>query len=161
MNLLVTAGNTTTLIDKVRCITNIFTGRTGATIALEAYRRGHAVTLFTSRPDAVADMFEAPPVFSDDRWTIKAYRTFGDLQKLMADHIPGKLDAVIHSAAVNDYESAGIFAPAEGTRFHSADRTWSGSPPKLEDRAAGKVKSDAPELWLRLQRAPKLIDMIR
>ena len=33
MNLLVTAGNTLTLIDKVRGITNIFTGRTGAQVA--------------------------------------------------------------------------------------------------------------------------------
>jgi phosphopantothenoylcysteine synthetase/decarboxylase len=29
------------------------------------------------------------------------------------------------------------------------------------DRAAGKVKSDEPELWLRLVRAPKLVDKIR
>jgi phosphopantothenoylcysteine synthetase/decarboxylase len=29
------------------------------------------------------------------------------------------------------------------------------------DRAAGKVKSDEPELWLRLLRAPKLVDKIR
>ena len=39
MNLLVTAGNTQVAIDRVRCITNIFTGRTGTAIALEAYRR--------------------------------------------------------------------------------------------------------------------------
>jgi phosphopantothenoylcysteine synthetase/decarboxylase len=29
------------------------------------------------------------------------------------------------------------------------------------DVSAGKVKSDAPELWLRLVRAPKLIDKVR
>ncbi len=29
------------------------------------------------------------------------------------------------------------------------------------DRQAGKVKSDEPELWLRLVRAPKLVDFIR
>src|SRR5262249_36970292 len=28
-------------------------------------------------------------------------------------------------------------------------------------RAAGKVKSDEPELWLRLTRSPKLVDRIR
>ncbi|MBI3410688.1 MAG: bifunctional phosphopantothenoylcysteine decarboxylase/phosphopantothenate synthase [Planctomycetes bacterium] len=161
MNLLVTAGNTQTLIDKVRCITNIFTGRTGAALALEAYRRGHTVTLLTSHPEAVADMLEAPPIFSDDRWSMKSYRTFDDLHKLMAELVPGKLDGVIHSAAVNDYESAGIFAPAAGTSFDPTTRAWSGSQPRLVDRAAGKVKSDEPELWLRLVRAPKLIDMIR
>src|SRR5260370_4679187 len=56
MNLLVTAGNTKVLIDRVRCITNIFTGRTGAAIALHAHERGHDVTLLTSRPEAVAEM---------------------------------------------------------------------------------------------------------
>ena len=35
------------------------------------------------------------------------------------------------------------------------------SEPILVDMAAGKVKSDAAELWLRLVRAPKLIDRIR
>ena len=40
MNLLVTAGNARVYIDQVRCLTNIFTGRTGAAIALEAYERG-------------------------------------------------------------------------------------------------------------------------
>jgi len=33
--------------------------------------------------------------------------------------------------------------------------------PALVDRSAGKVKSDEPELWLRLVRAPKLIDLVR
>jgi phosphopantothenate-cysteine ligase/phosphopantothenoylcysteine decarboxylase/phosphopantothenate--cysteine ligase len=56
MNLLVTAGNTLVPIDKVRGITNIFTGRTGASIALEAHRRGHGVTLLTSHPEAVHDL---------------------------------------------------------------------------------------------------------
>ena len=32
---------------------------------------------------------------------------------------------------------------------------------RFVDRAAGKVKSDAAELWLRLTRAPKLIDLFR
>ena len=51
MKLLVTAGNTLVPIDSVRGITNVFTGRTGAGIALHAYRRGHHVTLLTSHPE--------------------------------------------------------------------------------------------------------------
>src|SRR6516164_4397794 len=31
----------------------------------------------------------------------------------------------------------------------------------MADRLAGKVKSDEPELWVRLRRAPKLVDRIR
>ena len=53
MNILVTAGNTQTPLDRVRCITNIFSGRTGARIAAEAAARGHRVTLLTSHPEVL------------------------------------------------------------------------------------------------------------
>ena len=48
------------------------------------------------------------------------------------------------------------FRPESG-RWESEDAAG----PALVDRAAGKVKSDEPELWLRLVRAPKLIDCVR
>lgn len=152
MHILVTAGNTLVPIDRVRAITNIFTGRTGAAIAIEAHRRGHGVTLLTSHPETVA----APP------FPCLSFRTFDDLHDAMARHIGGdRFDAVIHSAAVGDYRAAGIFAPAPGSGFAENERSWHGKPPTLVDRGAGKVKSDEPELWLRLVRTPKLVDMIR
>jgi phosphopantothenoylcysteine synthetase/decarboxylase len=158
MNLLVTAGNTLVPIDRVRCITNVFTGRTGASLALCAHGRGHCVTLLTSHPELV----DVPP--GGERWEVRAYRTFDDLQREMESRIrAGGLDGVIHCAAVSDYLSGGIFAPAEGTCFDPETGAWraeEGSPTLL-DRAAGKVKSDEPELWLRLVRAPKLVDQIR
>jgi phosphopantothenoylcysteine synthetase/decarboxylase len=163
MNLLVTAGNTKVFIDRVRCLTNIFTGRTGAAIALYAHGRGHHVTLLTSRPEAVAELQHTNGGLAG-RWTMIRYDTFADLQSLMAEKITSKSpDVVIHSAAVNDYLAAGIFAPAPGTRFDPASsglQSNAGSPALL-DRSAGKVKSDEPELWLRLIRAPKLIDRVR
>jgi phosphopantothenoylcysteine synthetase/decarboxylase len=162
MNILVTAGNTVAPIDRVRCLTNVFTGRTGAAIALHAHGRGHAVTLLTSHPEAVAGLSAgAAPA---ERWAVLRYRTFDDLQSLMEERVArGGLVAVIHSAAVSDYLPAGVYAPAEGTAFRLNDRAWragDGSP-KMTDRAAGKVKSDEPELWLRLVRAPKLVDRVR
>jgi phosphopantothenoylcysteine synthetase/decarboxylase len=157
MRILVTAGNTQAPIDKVRCITNIFTGRTGARIALHCEERGHETTLLTSHSETVKD---SPA----KQLTCCSYRTFDDLRILLADHLRTvNLDAVIHSAAVSDYLAAGVFSPAEHTHFKS-DGTWlsdTAAPPKLVDRAAGKVKSDAPELWLRLEKAPKLIDCMR
>src|SRR5437762_11949233 len=118
MNLLVTAGNTLTLIDKVRGITNIFTGRTGAAIAVEAHRRGHHVTLLTSHPEAVAK----PP--ADERWKLRRFRTFEDLHARLEELIPAAgLDAVIHCAAVSDYRSAGVFAAADGTHLDPASHT--------------------------------------
>jgi phosphopantothenate-cysteine ligase/phosphopantothenoylcysteine decarboxylase/phosphopantothenate--cysteine ligase len=161
MKLLVTAGNTQVPIDSVRCITNIFTGRTGAAIALCAHDHGHDVTLLTSHPEAIVDLRRNEPL-PVDRWRPYRFRTFADLQNLMADEIQhGGYDAVIHCAAVSDYDAAGIYAPRPGTRFLPEGGTWSGSPPALVDRAAGKVKSDEPELWLRLTRTPKLIDEVR
>ena len=161
MNLLVTAGNTLTPIDSVRGITNIFTGRTGARIAVDAHQRGHCVTLFTSRPEVLAEMRDLPG--HGERWAVLTYQTLNELRRLMAETIPGEdLDAVIHCAAVSDYESAGIFAPMPGTRFSEFNHWESDTgAPTLVDRYAGKIKSDEPVLWLRLIRTPKLIDLIR
>jgi phosphopantothenoylcysteine synthetase/decarboxylase len=159
MMILVTAGNTQAPIDRVRCITNIFTGRTGASIALRAHERGHFVTLLTSHHNAPADsMADA------SGWKVRVYRTFDELQALMADHVQqGGFDAIVHCAAVSDYLAAGIYRPAANTRLF-ADGHWESrdtDPPSLVSCAARKVKSDEPELWLRLIRAPKLIDRIR
>jgi phosphopantothenoylcysteine synthetase/decarboxylase len=163
MRILVTAGNTLAPIDRVRCLTNIFTGRTGAQIALEAQGRGHDVTLLTSHPDVVAELtFGKVP--QDVGWAAHQYQTFAELHGLMeAATRADKLDAVVHSAAVSDYLPAGVYAPGPFTRFRD-DAHWESSTPELPalvDRRAGKVKSDEPELWLRLVRAPKLVDMIR
>jgi phosphopantothenoylcysteine synthetase/decarboxylase len=159
MRIFVTAGNTQVSIDRVRCITNIFTGRTGAAIALEAYRRGHQVTLVTSHPETIEVAQR-----DEQRWQCCGYRSFEDLEGLMDHHIARLMqDAVVHCAAVSDYRAAGIFAPSPGTRFHADDLTWQDDQktPALIDRSAGKVKSDESELWLRLVRAPKLVDKIR
>ena len=159
MNILLTAGNTLVPIDRVRCITNVFTGKTGASIARCAWERGHRVTLLAAHPEAVENRPQS------ERWAMLPYRTFADLQQLMRELVRGgELDAVIHCAAVSDYLAGGIFAPAEGTHFHPETGHWesdSAIGPALVDRAAGKVKSDEPELWLRLVRAPKLIDCVR
>jgi phosphopantothenate-cysteine ligase/phosphopantothenoylcysteine decarboxylase/phosphopantothenate--cysteine ligase len=47
MNLLVTAGYTLVPIDRVRCITNVFTG---TQIALHDHARGHTVELLLKLP---------------------------------------------------------------------------------------------------------------
>jgi phosphopantothenoylcysteine synthetase/decarboxylase len=161
MNVLVTAGNTLALIDQVRCITNIFTGRTGASIARAAHDRSHRVTLLTSHPEAVSEGREVPSL-TEDRWSLRRYRTFEDLQARMAELITGGgIDVIVHCAAVSDYLSAGVYAPAEGTSFDESTGRWQGPAPGLIDRRAGKVKSDEAELWIRLKRAPKLVDLIR
>lgn len=161
MNILVTAGNTQAMIDRVRCITNIFTGRTGAALAFHAWQRGHHVHLLTSHPEALPAPASQSPGFPDARWRMATYRTFDDLERLLAhDLTSGRFDAVFHAAAVSDYLAAGVFAPAADTRFDGKHWLAEGSP-TLVDRAAGKVKSDEAELWIRLTRAPKLVDRFR
>jgi phosphopantothenoylcysteine synthetase/decarboxylase len=162
MRILVTAGNTQAPIDKVRCLTNIFTGRTGAAIAAAALRRGHVTTLLTSAPFTI---FEFTELTAAPGWEVDLYSTFDDLQRKMERHITmTQYDVIVHSAAVSDYLCAGVYALDSHTRFDPQALAFSSDgprEPRLVDRQAGKVKSNESELWLRLVRAPKLVDRIR
>jgi phosphopantothenoylcysteine synthetase/decarboxylase len=163
VKLLITAGNTQTPLDRVRCITNIFSGRTGAHVAARALDRGHDVVFLTSHPEVL----DAIPAARDRRapeWRVRPYRTFDDLEAAMAAEIGrGDLDGVIHAAAVSDYRPAGVFGPAPGTSFDPEALAWDAcsNRPRMQDVARGKVKSTHPELWLRLVPTPKLIDKVR
>lgn len=163
MNLLVTAGNTLSQIDQVRCITNIFSGRTGAAIARTAWGRGHTVTLVTSHPDLLVE-YGINHRDPGERLTVRPYRTFDDLATLLQGLLrTTPFDAVCHSAAVSDFLPAGTFAPDPGTFFNARTGEWerrSGAP-SLTEQKTGKIKSNEPELWVRLVRAPKLIDRFR
>ena len=145
MRILVTAGNTQAPIDRVRCIANVFSGRTGAGIAALAAQRGHEAVLLTSHPDASP----APGA------VVVPYRTFDDLRRLLRERFAAPLDAAVLCAAVSDYLPAGTYAPSapfdDGFPAGTAFR----------DAGAAKIKSDEPELWLRLVRAPKLVDLAR
>src|SRR5947209_1625132 len=85
------------------------------------------------------------------------------MERMESEIRSGAPDAVVHSAAVSDYCVAGTYAPQPGThaRPNEGSITWEGEPPALIDVTAGKVKSNAPELWLRLLPTPKIIDRIR
>lgn len=163
MNLLITAGSTQSPIDRVRCITNVFSGRTGAAVARTAWGRGHSVTLVTSRPDS---LLEYGMNYRDpgERFTVVPYRTFDELATILNAQLRSvPYDAVCHSAAVGDFLPAGAFAPAPGTFFNARTGQWeaqAGEPTLTEHRSA-KIKSNEPELWVRLVRAPRLIDRFR
>ena len=163
MNFLVTAGNTQSMIDRVRCVTNIFSGRTGAAVARTAWGRGHTVTLATSHPDVLTE-FGINPRDPGERFTVVPYSTFDDLASLMQNQFrTGTFDAVCHSAAVSDYLPAGTYTPDPGTYYNARTNQWEArsGPPSLTEQKAGKIKSSEPELWLRLVRAPKLVDRVR
>lgn len=163
MNILVTAGNTQSPIDRVRCITNVFSGRTGAAVARTAWGRGHSVTLATSHPDALLE-FGVNQHDPGERFAVQPYRTFDELASILQAQLRGAaFDAVCHSAAVSDFLPAGTYSPNPGTFFNARTGQWEcrGTPPSLTEQKAGKIKSSEPELWVRLVRAPKLIDRFR
>lgn len=161
MNILITAGNTQVPLDGVRVITNIFSGRTGAFIARAASRRGHKVTVMTSNPDHLTGLPDHHD--PDRRTTIVPYKTFDEYTSALEHGTRhGGYDAIILSAAVSDYIAAGVFAPAPtsgepGTGSADQPETL----PALSPVGGGKIKSTEPELWVRLTRAPKLVDKIR
>lgn len=163
MNLLITAGNTQSPIDRVRCVTNIFSGRTGAAVARTAWGRGHTVTLVTSRPDA---LLEYGMNYRDpgERFTVVPFHTYDELATVLNAQLRATpFDAACHSAAVSDYLTAGTFAPAPGTFFNARTGRWEAQAgePSLNEHKTGKIKSSEPELWVRLARAPRLIDRFR
>jgi phosphopantothenoylcysteine synthetase/decarboxylase len=163
MKILVTAGNTQTPIDRVRCITNIFSGRTGAQIAATAFESGHGVTLLTSHPEVLESIPTTRERMVPD-WYVRTYKTFDDLDNAMGEEIRGGgFEAVIHAAAVSDYRPVGVFALAPETTFDPNDLAWDSTTqrPHVMDVAIGKVKSSHSELWLRLIPTPKLVDKIR
>jgi phosphopantothenoylcysteine decarboxylase/phosphopantothenate--cysteine ligase len=70
------------------------------------------------------------------RMRVLEFTTFDDLHRLVRDQVGSRaFTAMIHSAAVSDYR------PAE--------------------TVAGKIDSEAPELLLRLVRAPKIVDEVK
>ena len=164
MKFLVTAGNTITFIDRVRCITNVFTGRTGANLAGFAAAQGHSVHLLTSRPDTANPIRESLGVLQY-RLTVETYQTFTDLQRALEAHVTQvPYDAIIHCAAVSDYDCAGAYATSPETRFDPATSTWHRAGPGMPTfvkQHAGKIKSTEKELWLRLVQTPKLVDQMR
>jgi phosphopantothenate---cysteine ligase (CTP) len=138
---LVTAGSTQIKIDQVRVISNIFKGTTGTQIASYFQSQGDEVTLITSNPKLAADHHLT---------RLETYSTFDELADLMESAITaGGYDVVVHSAAVSDYKTAGVF-----TREDNAGELVS-----LD--ASTKISSEHEELFLKLVPTPKLIDKIR
>jgi phosphopantothenoylcysteine synthetase/decarboxylase len=160
LKILVTTGNTQTPIDDVRCITNIFTGRTGTRIALEANRRGHNITLLASHPNVVQEL-QSDITPRAGTWNCLPYRTFDELHNLMSKELrEEQYDVVIHSAAVSDYALAGTYAVASASQYDTNAKGWPRAAAFMEV-TGGKIKSSYGELWLRLVPTIKLADQVR
>jgi phosphopantothenate---cysteine ligase (CTP) len=163
MNFLITAGSTQAPIDRMRCVTTGFSGRTGAGIARTAWGRGHTVTLVTSRPDTLLE-YGVNHRDPGERFTIVSFRTYDELAVILQSQVKaGAFHAICHSASGGDFLPAGAFAPNSGTFFNARTGQWEarGTPPSMTERKSGKISVNEPEIWLRLVRGPRLIDRVR
>ncbi len=126
--ILVTAGPTWVPVDRVRVITTTFTGETGLVLARHLRSLGAEVTLWYGPGRCLPS--EA------DRKNLKIidFKTYGDLATLAKEAELSGFDAIVHSAAVADYQPV----PAEG-----------------------KIPSGLGELTITLRPTEKLVDILR
>ncbi len=95
MKVLVTAGPTWVKVDRVRVLTNIFTGRTGLDLARELKKRGYAVTLLIN-PHCLGRIHGR---------NVVRYRYFGEFKRSICRLLDkNTFTAIVHTAAVSDYE---------------------------------------------------------
>jgi len=164
MKILVTAGATQVPIDKVRAITNIFRGRTGAAIAYGLARSGDHTTEITLiiSDKSLAEKFRKNhdgylSYLSGGglSWVMLPYpkvifyKTFAELAEIMERKIrTGNYDVVIHSAAVSDYEVEGVYR-----------QTAEGALAPIDN--AAKISSKHNALFLKLAPTFKIVDRIK
>jgi len=137
LKILITAGSTMVMIDKVRSISNIFKGKTGTAIAKEFASSGAEVTLITSNPDLAGEDMK-----------VIAYKTYDELYKVMEKEITtNSYDVIIHSAAVSDYQVEGAYMTNK-KKLTKIDNSK-------------KISSSFDDLYLRLIPTKKIVDLIR
>ncbi len=126
MNRLITSGSTQSAMDRIRCVTSVFSGRTGSAVARTAWGRGHTVTLATARPDTLLEFginYRDP----GERLTVLLFRTYDELAVLLQSRIKaGGFDVVCHAAAGGDYLPAGAFRAQSWNVFQCQDRSVGG-----------------------------------
>lgn len=158
MKVLVTAGNTMTMIDSVRGISNIFHGKTGHQIADKMRDAGHEVILLTSSPDLV-HLRPFTDVVAKGSLTIIAYKTYDELLTKMEYAVRNnRFDLIVHSAAVSDYKVAGTYIPCEP---HEAPYVGTMRFVIKMLEKIGKISSSHKRLFLELVPTEKIIDKIR
>lgn len=150
MKILVTAGSTMSMIDKVRGITNIFRGKTGLHIAEEfsAITNIKRIELVTSNRESPKWCIERLP-FDDAVYNVVRYRTYDNLFNILREKISSAhYDIIIHSAAINDYRVDQVMVKNEAGELTSLETN-------------GKISSKNPEMFIRLVPTLKIVDQFR
>ena len=102
LRLLVTAGPTWTPLDAVRHLSNFSSGATGLHLARTAAAAGAAVTLLHGPGRARPTLADRAQV------RVAEFVTFEDLLQLVRDEIGDGYDAMLHTAAVADYQPVSV-----------------------------------------------------
>ncbi|MCM8787924.1 MAG: hypothetical protein NC935_07750 [Candidatus Omnitrophica bacterium] len=127
MKILITAGSSWTKIDDIRILASIFTGKTGLYLAKRFEKKGDSVTLIINT-HCIGNVC--------GNFNLVRFRYFEELKENLSRQLKKNMyDAIIHTAAVNDY--------------------------KLEKIFRGKISSCKKKLILRLIPTEKLIKLIR
>lgn len=167
LRILVTAGDTYEPVDEVRRLTHMATGRLGSLIADAFAEQGACITFLCGERSMQPQ--------SEMEKTV-AITGVMELQSAMRELLADiEYDAVIPSMAVSDYTVRGL-APEEDVAAEIAKSVLSAGQEadesKLQDiifqalqRAAytpsGKISSDLPSLTVFLDRAPKVIPLVK
>jgi len=111
-NILITAGSTWVALDKVRVISNTASGQTGFALANEFKKLGAKVTLLLGP----GDFYSLKP----QGIKIIHFKYFSELNRLLKKELEkGKYAAVIHAAAVSDYQPEKAICRKVSSRLNS------------------------------------------
>jgi phosphopantothenoylcysteine decarboxylase/phosphopantothenate--cysteine ligase len=137
--ILITAGGTKVQIDGVRSITNTSTGRTGAALAAHFGRAGYDVTLLHA-VDAVTPA-PGPTIVS------RQFTTFDDLATALAELLPGgRFDAVIHLAAVSDYDLDRVVVDGSAVPIDTGGKLDTGETMEIHLKRTPKLLAELKQL---------------
>lgn len=173
MNIVVTAGPTNARIDDVMTITNMSSGKLGAVIAetlLEEKRSQIAKIFYISTKRSCKPSIKTSQI---EYVTIESTQDLIDaLRNIFSQH---KIDIMIHSAAVADYEPA-YSVRAEDIVSEILDKIKNASSkeevtekmlmeifrtPRVVADNSGKMSSYEPNLVVKMGLTPKVIGMIK
>jgi phosphopantothenoylcysteine synthetase/decarboxylase len=148
MRFLVTVGSTREMIDAVRSWSSIFTGNTGLGIA-QALTHVGQVDFLTSNPLHLAQR--------SSNLNSASFASHAQLRELLEKKMSEeKYDAIFMTAAVSDYQPAGVYAIVSQQTLADGQEQWI-----VRNVQAQKVKSTHGTIAVVGKTTEKLVDLFR
>ena len=158
-DILITAGTTREMIDKVRCWMNIFTGQTGLDIA-KAFMPVANVTLLTSNPEHQREFQALVEASGANGCNCRGFESHQDLLGILESQVQQKAyDAVLMTAAVSDYQPDGAFEILSSSQLQGGGEVEYHWIVRRVDRA--KIRSSHKQIAFRGKPTTKIVDLLR